>query len=493
MSLHNFQKQPLIFSQLSNEKKLQEELLAIVEHSREDLISFQIATNPKYSPNWHHEIVAKELHRIEKEGDDYAKILIVIEPPRHGKSQQSTIDFPSWYLGKNPDKEVITVSYSAEFAQTFGGKTRDKINSESYRLIFPGVQVREDERAKGHWRTKQGGGYVSVGVGGPITGMGANILILDDLVKNREEAESEIYRERIWDWFTSTAYTRLEPKGVVIIANTRWHLDDIVGRVLNSEEFKKRTKIIKFSAISEFVEKPHRGQHEALWPDKYDLRELISIQKSIGPYDWSALYQGSPILTEKQEFRPEWNRTISESIVQMMSTRRFLTVDSSMSKKTSSDYTGFCDNRVNTQNFWHLKAWRQRLGPEELVDQLFTLQERNHYEGIGLEKTSYTVGLKPYLDSEQRKRGKYLPIVELQHNNVNKEVRIRGLIPRYAAGSVYHIIGECNDLEDEMRNFPLGAHDDTLDATAYQDQIADDNLHTQEEEKIEVFDKHGLF
>ena len=144
-----------------------------------------------------------------------------------------------------------------------------------------------------------------------------------------------------------------------------------------------------------------------------------------------------------------------------------------MSKGSQADYTGFCDNEVDRENFWNLRAWKARMAADELVDALFALHERRKYTTIGIEKTAYLDGLKPFLDAEQRKRGKFLPIVELKHNQTAKEIRIRGLLPRYAAGSIRHVKGECATLEEEQRSFPNATHDDVLDATAYQLQIAE--------------------
>lgn len=440
--------------------------------SRERLLSFQVATNENYKPNWHHASIASELEKIEAFGDRDFKVLMVFVPPRHGKSQQCSIDFPSWFLGRNPTKEVITASYSAELAQDFGAKTREKVNSEAFKLIFPEVQLKEDEQARGRWRTKQGGGYVAVGVGGSITGRGADILLIDDPIKNREEADSEVYREKVWNWFTSTAFTRLQPKGVVVVVLTRWHLDDLAGRILENKLLKNRTKIINFPAIA--TEKEiYRNVGEALWPERYDLVALEEIKGTIGPYDWQSLYQCSPILSENQEFKSDWIHRCSEAEATALNTRRFLTIDTAMSKNQRADFTGFCDNRVDSQNFWRLKAFRMKLSPEELVDAVFTLHKRNNYEAIGIEKTTFTEGLKPYMDMEQRKRNVFLPIVELSHNQTKKEIRVRGLIPRYASHSIIHIEGECRELEEEMFSFPVGLHDDVLDATAYQLQIAD--------------------
>lgn len=450
----------------------------VSQRAREHLIDFLIATNPQYEPNWHHEIIGRELEKIEAVGDRDYKVLLVFVPPRHGKSELCSIGFPAWYLGRNPGKEIITVSYSAELAQDFGSKTRSIVGGEQYPHIFTGITLKEDEQAKAKWRTSKGGSYTSVGIGGAITGRGANVLLFDDPIKNREEAESEVYREKVWQFFTSTAFTRLEPRGVVVVILTRWHLDDLAGRILNNRELSKRCKIIHFPAIATKRE-ANREEGEALWPQRYNLDSLKEIENTIGPYDWQSLYQGSPILTERQEFKPEWWRKTTEMQVELMNCQRFLTIDTAISKNSSADYTGFCDNRINSENFWHLKAWRMRLGPEELVDSLFALHTRNRYDRIGIEKTIYLDALKPYLDERQRQRNMFLPIVELKHNQTQKEVRIRGLIPRYATASVFHIQGECNPLEEEMMQFPQGLHDDVLDATAYQLQITADEKRGQ--------------
>ena len=446
----------------------------VAQRARSNLVDFEIATDLKYKPSWHHELIAKELEKVEAFGDRDFKILIIVVPPRHGKSQQASIDFPVWFLGRNPEKEIITASYSADLAQDFGGKAREKVASEQYQLIFPDVSLRADEKAKGKWRTGQGGSYTAVGVGGAITGRGADVFLIDDAIKNREEAESEVIRDKIWGWFTSTAFTRLSPKGVMVVINTRWHMDDLTGRIEQHPELAKRTKIIRFSAVSEFDE-PQRKQGEALWPDRYPLHVLSEIEHTIGPYDWSSLYQGIPISSEKVEFKPQWIRKITEAEVAVMQCRRMLTVDTAMSRKVQADYTGFCDNRINQENFWNLSVWRAKIGAEELVDALFSLHEKNRYDRIGIEKTAYLHGLKPFLDSEQRRRNRFLPIVELEHRQTQKEIRIRGLIPRYASGSVFHIEGQCRALEEEMAQFPVGIHDDALDATAYQLQMFEDD------------------
>lgn len=442
----------------------------MILQARENLIDFEIATDPRYDPNWHHEETAKELEHIEKYGDKDYKILILTVPPRHGKSRECSIDFPAWFLGRNPQKEIIISSYSADLALDFGGKTRDKVDSESYKIIFPNVRLKEDEKAKGKWSTNHGGGYMAAGVGGAVTGRGADIFLVDDPVKNAEEAASLVMREKVWEWWKSTAFTRLHPKGVMIIIMTRWHLDDLAGRILADPEFAPMTKVIEFPALAKHDEE-FRHEGEALWPTRYSEEALTQIKIVVGPYVWAALYQCSPILTEKQEFKPEWKKYRTEQEVASMSTSNYLTVDTAMSKKAQADFCGFVDNSVDKENFWNLRAWRAKIGPEELVDTLFALHETRKYSAIGIEKTTYTDGLKPFLDSEQRKRNKFLPIVELAHKGTAKEIRIRSVIPRYASGSIFHIKDRCDALEEEQMQFPNGMHDDVVDALGYQDQI----------------------
>ena len=440
-----------------------------------------MAVNPKYKSTPYLAEIAKELEDIERNGDKHYKVLLVTLPPRHGKSELCSILFPAWYLGKNPDKEIITISYSSELAQDFGGKTRTLIGEQQYQAIF-NTRLKQDEQAKAKWKTNKGGSYTSTGVGGAITGRGANILLFDDPIKNREEAESEVYRNKVWQFFTSTAFTRLEPKGVVIVILTRWHVDDLAGRILDNEELRGRCKILHYKAIDD---------NKPLWAERYDLKELEAIKRSIGPYDFSALYQGSPILTEKQEFKPEWYKTITEDELEKKNTNKYLTIDTAISKSSQADYTGFCDNSVDKENFWHLKAWRMRLNADELVDTLFTLYRKNKYLAIGIEKTAYTDGLKPFLDAEQRKRDVFLPIVELKHSQTAKEIRIRGLLPRYSSKSVYHVEKQCIDLEEEQLNFPFGKNDDVLDATAYQLQIIQQDVGVQQQQQDQFALRQG--
>lgn len=271
----------------------------IIQAGRYSLIDFSIILDKNYKPNWHHEQIASALEKVES-GE--IKRLLIQMPPRHGKSQLASINFPAWYLGRNPNKEIITASYSSDLAIDFGSKTRDVVNDEIYKDIFE-TRLKQDEQNKAKWRTNDKGSYTSVGVGGPLTGRGANILIIDDPLKNREEAESETMRKKVWDWYTSTAYTRLEKNGAIIVIMTRWHLDDLAGRLLDYEQHGgEHWEVISFPAIAEDDER-FRKKGEALWESKYDLNALLNIKQNIGAYDWCTPKE-TPILMEDWTVKP---------------------------------------------------------------------------------------------------------------------------------------------------------------------------------------------
>ena len=437
--------------------------------ARNDLIDFAIYTNPRYEAIWLHEEIAKQLMRAER-GE--VKRLMIFVPPRHGKSELGSINFPAWYLGKHPEKEIIVASYSADLAQDFGYKTRNLVGSGEYGELF-NTRLMEDSKSKAKWLTDEKGGYTSVGVGGAITGRGANLFIIDDPVKNRQEAESETTRNMIYDWYTSTAYTRLEKDAVVVLILTRWHMDDLAGRLLKKmqeDPEAEQWEVIKFPALATHDE-AFRKQGEPLWPEKYDFDKLVKTKTTIGNYDWAALYQQTPVATEDQEFKPEFYQYRSWDEVNALQTRRYLTIDTAISKEASADNNGYCLNYLDKFNKWNLKTWKAKESPMELIDNIFALWTAHRLDAVGIEKTIYLQVVKPFLDQECRVRNKFPRIVELEHKQVQKETRIRALIPLYESHSVFHINGECKDLEEEQTSFPKGIHDDVLDAVAYQMQI----------------------
>ena len=252
--------------------------------ARKSLIEFAQFTKPNYRPNWHHHLISEQLNRIVR-GE--LKRLMIFMPPRHGKSELSSRKFPAFYLGHHPTHEFISSSYSGDLAMDFGRDVRNLMVSDAYNALFPNNQLSEDSQAKNKLHTKKGGMYFAVGVGGSTTGRGANVLNIDDPVKDRAEAESPVQRDNVWEWYRSVAFPRLMPGGAVVLTMTRWHEDDLAGRILNQEaEGGEKWEKLILPAIDE--------NETPLWPAAYPLETLKNIRSTIGPHDWASLYEQRP-------------------------------------------------------------------------------------------------------------------------------------------------------------------------------------------------------
>jgi hypothetical protein len=222
--------------------------------------------------------------------------IIISEPPRHGKSTHCSHWFPAWFLGRYPQKNVILTSYEADFAASWGRKVRDTLQEHGKREF--GVTVRADSSSASRWETTAGGGMITAGAGGAITGRGAHLLVIDDPVKNAEEAASMTIRDSVWDWYLTTARTRVEPGGFQVIIMTRWHPDDLVGRLLKQmQEDPKadRFAVVDLPALAEGDDPLGRAPGEPLWPERYDAEELERIKATLGTRAWSSLYQQRPV------------------------------------------------------------------------------------------------------------------------------------------------------------------------------------------------------
>lgn len=438
---------------------------------------FCIAVDKRYTPQWFHYEIAWKLEEVVRrvEAGESPRLMIFM-PPRHGKSELATQKFPAWCLGKHPDWPFVVSSYSAELAQDFGQNTRDLMNSEEYRLVFD-TRLRADTQSKAKWLTQERGGYTAVGVGGTLTGRGFKIGIIDDPIKNREEADSETIRENVWKWYTSTFITREEGSGAIIVILTRWHDDDLAGRLLaraKEDPEADQWEILQFPALAE-EDDDHRKIGDALWPEKFSRDKLLQRRASIGPYEFSSLYQQNPIDESNQTFKEVWFKSRPFSEVLQRRVRKFATIDPQFlrpEKRRKSDFTGVVRNYVNSDNEWNLKATRYKLNSKGLIDLIFRLHDEG-FEAIGIEESAYTEAIAPFFEDAMKERNSFPRLVMLKHNQVQKETRIKGLVPRYETGSVYHIDDECVDLETELLRFPKAKNDDLSDATAYQSQLAE--------------------
>lgn len=446
-----------------------------------------ILIDKRYSMQWFHEEIARQLE------DGYNRLLrgenvrlMIFMPPRHGKSDTATQKFPSWVLGKQPQWPIMVSSYSDELATDFGMLTRNIMQSDEYSAMFD-TKLRGDAKAKGKWITGAGGGYTAVGVGGALTGRGFKIGIIDDPFKNREEADSAVVRESRYNWYRSTFYTRQEGASMIVFILTRWHEDDLAGRVLRDTELAKingdpydEWDIISYKALATEND-DYRSTGEALWPDKFNRDKLLTMKTAMGSYEFSALYQQNPIDEENRKFKQSWFRYKPYETLDIATTYNIMTIDPRGKDdiKEGKDYVGitinFIENARADSPMWNFMSYREKLSATGLIDLLFTNWNRYQLRKIGIEDNQFTQGLLVSIKEEMRKRGVYLDIVLLKTGGTQKELRIEALTPRYEHGGIYHLtIGgtnQCNELEEELKLFPKAANDDASDSAAYQLQI----------------------
>jgi predicted phage terminase large subunit-like protein len=389
-------------------------------------------------------------------------------PPRHGKSELVSQYFPAWYLGTFPDRRVILASYEADFAAGWGAKARDLLERTGPAF---GVRIKADSSARHRWDIHgHDGGMITAGAGGPITGRGAHVLILDDLVKNHEEAHSRLQRERVWDWYRSVAYTRLEPGGSLILIQTRWHEADLAGRLLAEEP--DRWRVLSLPALAEESDPIGRQEGEALWPARYPQAALDETRATLGGYLWSALYQQRPAPEAGAVFRREWFRTFEDrgdayrfgdATIPKARSRRFCTVDLAVSTSTQADYTVIATWAVTPHNdLLLIDLLRDRLEAPDIVPAIRRVYEQHRPAQIGVERAGFQLALI----QEARRSG--LPIQAL-NPDLDKLSRALPAAARMEGGQVaWPADAPWRDtLEAELLAFPHGRFDDCVDVLGY--------------------------
>lgn len=242
---------------------------------------------------------------VETNGSEGIRKLAIFIPPRHGKSQSVSRLYPAWFLGRNPDKMVILAGYGADLVHKHSRVARNIVLSADYQNIFPTVRVADDSAARHSWSIAgRDGGMEAMGIDGGVTGKGAHVLIIDDAHKNRAEAESKTKRDAVWKAYADDFYTRLEPAAAVVLIMTRWHQDDLAGRLLENEGAEWH--VIRLPALAEEGDPLDRSLGEALWPERYPIESLMDRRATLGAYSFSALYQQSPTNREGSLFKWAW-------------------------------------------------------------------------------------------------------------------------------------------------------------------------------------------
>lgn len=311
--------------------------------------------------------------------------LIVMLPPRHGKSETISHWFPVWLLEHDPTKRIILASHGATLAASFGRQVRNTIQNHADRL---NVRLAEDQTAADHWETTAGGGMMTAGVGSSITGRGADVLIIDDPVQDAEQAASATYRDRAWDWWRSTAYTRLEPGGVAVLVQTRWHEDDLAGRILaQMHEGGERWDVLRLPAIAEGSDPLGRLPGEALWPERYSLDDFVRIRATTLDAPWESLYQQNPMPPGGTIFLREWFQSAryipDPPRPWSQVAARYLSWDTAFKDTSSSAYTACVVGELTYDYKLEVKeVWRGKPGFPELPTIIRQMAERYNADGL---------------------------------------------------------------------------------------------------------------
>ncbi len=396
--------------------------------------------------------------------------LMVNIPPRHGKSELISHWTPVWFLKKFPYKRVVLCSYQSGFATEWGGDAKNTMveNEEELQL-----SIREDTKSKARWRVKgYGGGMVATGIGGPLTGKGGDLIIVDDPIKSYKEALSPVYRENIKQWYRSTLRTRLQPGGSIIILMTRWHEDDLCGWLLNTAEEEGLPsddwEVVNLKAIAEPTESEPdplgRTEGEALWPEMYDTPELNKLKGAVGTYWWDAEFQGKPRPEGGGIIREGWFNYFNPDDFEDLKLTRYVQFwDTALKEKQVNDRSACITFAEGPKGYYVLDLWVGRPAFPELTEQAKTQYAKWAPDSVEVEDKASGISL-----IQQLRRDTKIPIhaVKAVDDKVSRAHSVTGILE---AGRVWlpERAPWLSTFISEVTGFPTAAHDDITDAFVY--------------------------
>jgi predicted phage terminase large subunit-like protein len=433
-----------------------------IENAQLNFIDFVHTVWPNFIDGAHHKRMAKAFERVAR-GE--IKRLIINMPPRHTKSEFASYLLPAWFLGKFPQKKVIQTSHTAELAVGFGRKVRNLVDSEVYRTIFPGVGLQADSKAAGRWATNAGGDYFAIGIGGAVTGKGADILIIDDPHSEQEAALSETNPEiydKTYEWYTSGPRQRLQPGGSIVIVMTRWSKKDLTGQVLKSamQRSGEEWEVIEFPAIL--------PSGNPLWPQFWSLGELSALREELPSSKWMAQYMQQPTSEVSAIIKREWwkywehdSPPSCEFIIQSWDTAFLKTQRSDFSACTTWGVFYKDDDTGKPQaNIILLNALKKRMEFPEL--KMRAMEEYKDWEPDSLIVEAKASGSP--LIFELRAMG--IPVQDFTPSKGNDKIsRLNSIADIFASGRVW--VPEtrwAEELVEEVASFPSGEHDDLVDS-----------------------------
>ena len=413
--------------------------------ARQSLLSFTEYTNPLYASANHHRLICEKLEAVERGEIDR---LMIFMPPRHGKSELASKRFPAWCLGRNPARQIIAASYNSDLANDFGRNVRNIVDEPEFGEVFPNVSLASDSHAANRMNTNKGGAYVAAGVGTAVTGRGAHIALIDDPFKDREEADSERRRDLVWDWYRSTLFTRLMPGGAIVLIQTRWHEDDLAGRLLESEA--DQWEVLELPAID--------ADGNALWPEWYDEAALARIKATIGPREWSALYQQRPQPDEGTFFQRSWFKEWeAKPALRYYGSSDYAVTDG------DGDYTVHRVWGIDAEGaLYRVDGWRGQATSDVWIERKLDLIAKYKPLAWFGEGGVIQKAVEPMLRRRMRERKTFCRLEWLPSVS-DKPTRARSFQAMAASGRVYVEPGA--DLS-EFLSFPAGKHDDDVDTAS---------------------------
>ncbi len=438
--------------------ELRRKELETSERAKNNFLDFVKAVWPEFIGGYHHKKIAEKFELLK---DKKLKRLIVNMPPRHTKSEFASYLLPAWIMGHAPKTKIIQATHTGELAFRFGRKVRNLMNHEDYKRVFTDVELSQDSQAAGRWETNHGGEYFATGVGGAITGRGADLLIIDD-PHSEQDALSETAFDNAYEWYTSGPRQRLQPGGIIVIVMTRWSTKDLTGKLINAQTEIKADQwdVIEFPAIF-----PKTGN--PIWPEFWKKDELLSVKASLNEQKWQAQWQQSPTSEEgsiiKREWWMKWESQTPPNNIQHI----IQSYDTAYSKKETADYSAITTWGVFTSEadgkvyLILLDAIKGRWDFPELKRKALAKYKEYEPETIIIEAKAS--GLP--LTHELRQVG--IPVTNFTPSKGNdKHVRVNAVAPVFEAGQVW-VPDErwAQEVIEECAAFPFGDNDDYVDST----------------------------
>ena len=426
------------------------------EDCQADFLSFVKSQWPDFVEGRHHKIIADKFNKI---AEGKLKRLIVCLPPRHTKSEFASTYFPAWMMGLRGNLKIIQTTHTAELAVRFGRRVRNIIDSSDYQQVFPKLKLQADNKSAGRWTSSQGGEFFAAGVGGAITGRGADLLLIDDPV-SEQDALSPTAMDSIYDWYTSGPRQRLQPGGIVVIVMTRWSTKDLVGQVLKKQgdDYADKWELVEFPAIMPESQEP-------LWPEYWSKEELLSVKASLPVPKWNAQWMQNPTSEEGSIVKREW-WNVWEGDVPPYS-YVIQSYDTAFSKKESADYSAVTTWAVFTpiqdgpEEIILLDAKRVRLDFPDLKK--LAWEEWKYWEPDCVLIEAKASGTP--LTQELRRMG--IPVTAYTPSRgQDKIARMNSVAPIFESGMVW--VPETDFAEEvieEMASFPFGDNDDYCDSS----------------------------